>query len=452
MATMQGKETFGRARLSFAQEADVDEFVSMLARFEAGEIGPDEWRAFRLLRGTYGQRQTSDAQMMRVKIPQGVVDAQQLEVLAGVGERYSRGFGHITTRQNVQFHFVKLHDAELAMRELAAGGITTREACGNSVRNITACPYAGVAPDEAVRRHALRRVADALPAAPSAELVAAAQVQDRVRRLRRRSRRRRHQRHRLACARQRSSTARPVHGFRVTVAGGTATMVRAGLELHEFLPADQMFDCAEAIIRVFHRLGDYKHKQRNRLKFLVKALGWDTFRAEYEKERTGLLTRETPALPFERDAPPVEAAPPPSSRDLLALDQIARRATATTVIGPGIVPKVEPRLGVPADQYRHWAKTNVRPQKQSGYSIVIVATLLGDLTSAQMRLLGDLASSYGDGTVRVTVDQNLVFRWVRTRTSSRSTAASRLPACRGPAPGRCRTSPAAPARSRASSP
>ena len=83
-----------------------------------------------------------------------------------------------------------------------------------------------------------------------------------------------------------------MHGFRVTVAGGTATMVRAGLELHEFLPADQMFDCAEAIIRVFHRLGDYKHKQRNRLKFLVKALGWDTFRAEYEKERTGLLTRE----------------------------------------------------------------------------------------------------------------------------------------------------------------
>ncbi len=412
MATMQGKETFGRARLSFAQEADVDEFVSMLARFEAGEIGPDEWRAFRLLRGTYGQRQTSDAQMMRVKIPQGVVDAQQLEALAGVGERYSRGFGHITTRQNVQFHFVKLHDAELAMRELAAAGITTREACGNSVRNITACPYAGVAPDEpfdvtpyaeSLTRYLLRHpLSSSLPRKFKIAFEGCADdhvgvgIND------------------IGWhARVRVVDGAPVHGFRVTVAGGTATMVRAGLELHEFLPADQMFDCAEAIIRVFHRLGDYKHKQRNRLKFLVKALGWDTFRAEYEKERTGLLTRETPALPFERDAPPVEAAPPASSRDLLALDQIARRATATTVIGPGIVPKVEPRLGVPADQYRHWAKTNVRPQKQAGYSIVIVATLLGDLTSAQMRLLGDLASSYGDGTVRVTVDQNLVFRWVK---------------------------------------
>ena len=149
MATMQDRETFGRARVSFAKEADIDEFVSLLARFESGDIGPDEWRAFRLLRGTYGQRQTGDAQMMRIKIPQGILVREQLDVLADVAERYSRGFGHITTRQNVQLHFVKLHDAEPAMRELAAAGMTTREACGNSVRNITACPYSGVAKDEA---------------------------------------------------------------------------------------------------------------------------------------------------------------------------------------------------------------------------------------------------------------------------------------------------------------
>ena len=112
MSIAQDRETFGRARLSFAQEADVDEFVSVLARFESGEIGPDEWRMFRLVRGTYGQRQTGDAQMLRVKIPQGVLTSAQLDVLADVGERYSRGFGHITTRQNVQFHFIKLHDVE----------------------------------------------------------------------------------------------------------------------------------------------------------------------------------------------------------------------------------------------------------------------------------------------------------------------------------------------------
>ena len=103
---------------------------------------------FRLVRGTYGQRQPGNVQMLRIKIPQGVLTAPQLEALAEVGEKFSRGFGHITTRQNIQFHFVKLHDVEPAMRILADAGLTTREACGNSVRNITCCPKAGVSPTE----------------------------------------------------------------------------------------------------------------------------------------------------------------------------------------------------------------------------------------------------------------------------------------------------------------
>src|SRR5947209_10999616 len=148
MSVVDDPKTFGRARLSFAREADIDEFVTTLERYERGELTPDQWRAFRLVRGTYGQRQAEDAQMLRVKIPQGVLTGDQFEALADVGERHSRGFGHITTRQNVQFHFVKLHDVEPAMRRLADAGLTTREACGNSVRNITACPYAGVAADE----------------------------------------------------------------------------------------------------------------------------------------------------------------------------------------------------------------------------------------------------------------------------------------------------------------
>src|SRR6266545_1361495 len=110
MPVVDHAKTFGRTRLSFANEADIDEFVATLERFERGELTPDQWRMFRLVRGTYGQRQAADAQMVRVKIPQGVLTADQLEALADVAERYSRGFGHITTRQNVQFHFVKLHD------------------------------------------------------------------------------------------------------------------------------------------------------------------------------------------------------------------------------------------------------------------------------------------------------------------------------------------------------
>ena len=169
MPAVEHLSTLGRTRLSFADEADVDEFVTTLERYERGELTPDQWRAFRLVRGTYGQRQ-NDVSMLRVKIPQGVLDGAQLHALADVADRYSRGFGHVTTRQNVQFHFLQLHDVEGAMRRLADAGLTTREACGNSVRNITACPYAGVAPGRGLRRDALRGSPDPLPAPASPEL------------------------------------------------------------------------------------------------------------------------------------------------------------------------------------------------------------------------------------------------------------------------------------------
>ena len=148
MSAMDDTTTLGRGRPSFALRSDIDEFADTLAKFESGEIGPDQWRAFRLVRGTYGQRQAEDAQMLRVKIPQGVLTERQAMALADVSEQYSRGFAHITTRQNIQLHFLKLHDVELVMRRLAEEGLTTREACGNSVRNITACPWAGVSADE----------------------------------------------------------------------------------------------------------------------------------------------------------------------------------------------------------------------------------------------------------------------------------------------------------------
>src|SRR6476659_6995790 len=148
MSAQDDPHTLGRTRLAFSSEADIDEFVSVLEQYERGDLTPEAWRKFRLVRGTYGQRQDADASMLRVKIPQGLLTADQFRAFADVAEQYTRGFGHITTRQNLQFHFMKLHDVELAMRRLAEAGLTTREACGNSVRNITACPLAGVAADE----------------------------------------------------------------------------------------------------------------------------------------------------------------------------------------------------------------------------------------------------------------------------------------------------------------
>src|SRR5918996_4613871 len=144
MSASDDPRTLGRARLSFANEAEIDEFVETLKKFEEGQLSPEEWRRFRLVRGTYGQRQPEDVHMVRVKIPQGFLTSTQLRALADISARYSRGFGHVTTRQNVQFHFVPLKYAEPMMRDLARTGLTTREACGNSVRNITACPYAGI--------------------------------------------------------------------------------------------------------------------------------------------------------------------------------------------------------------------------------------------------------------------------------------------------------------------
>ena len=413
MHTGQDRETFGRARLSFADEADIDEFVSMLTKFERGDITPEEWRAFRLVRGTYGQRQNADAQMLRIKIPQGILTRPQIDALADAAERYSRGFGHITTRQNVQLHFLKLHDAEPAMRLLADAGLTTREACGNSVRNITACPYSGVAADEAfdvtpyaealtryLLRHPLssslpRKFKIAFEGCPNDHIALA--IND------------------IGWqARVRDVNGDLQRGFRVTVAGGTSTLPRAGNVLYDFLPVAEMFEVAEAIVRVFHRLGDYKHKQRNRLKFLVKSLGWEGFRSEFERELLGFRAEGGAALPFDPADPPVEEMPPPHDEDRPLPVSIAARAASTEVIGPGIVPRVEPRLSVDPVEYGRWSASNVKAQKLPGWSIVIVTTLLGDLTSAQMRLIGELSSVFGDSTVRVTHDQNLVFRWVRS--------------------------------------
>ena len=278
----------------------------MLDRFERGEITPEEWRRFRLLRGTYGQRQDADAQMLRIKIPQGILDAAHLEALADVADRYSRGFGHISTRQNMQYHFVKLHDAEPAMRLLAEAGMTTREACGNSVRNITSCPYAGVARDElfdvtpyaeAMTRYLLRHpLASTLPRkfkiafdGCADEDHAATSIND------------------LGWRAAFHPDGSGRRGFRVNVAGGTAIMCRSGASLYEFLPASDILMVAEAVLRVFQRYGDYEHKQRNRLKFLVKSMGWDAWQAAFHKELEEVRAAGGAQLPFDPENPPVDS-------------------------------------------------------------------------------------------------------------------------------------------------
>ena len=414
MAAIDDPRTLGRTRLSFAETTDIDEFVATLGRFERGEIGPDAWRAFRLVRGTYAQRQAGDAQMLRVKIPQGVLDVAQAEAVADVSERYSRGFCHLTTRQNVQLHFVKLHEVELAMRELAEAGLTTREACGNSVRNVTACPWAGVAADEAfdvtpfaeaLTRHLLRHpLSSSLPrkfkigfeGCPDDHALTS--IND------------------LGFqARVREDHGGRQLGFRVTVGGGTAILCRTGEELFDFLPAGEILAVAEAVVRVYHRLGDYAHRQRNRLKFLIREMGYPAWRREFDTVLDELRREGIPALPFRPERPPAEEMPggrrplPPTPAGA------ADRVLAAAVRGPGLTPDLRPRLVVDDGGFQAWARASVRPQKQDGYSTVVVTLALGDITAGQLRVLAHAALSFGDGTLRTTHEQDLLLRWVETR-------------------------------------
>ena len=366
---------------------------------------------FRLVRGTYGQRQPGDVQMLRDQDSAGRPHRPQLEALAEVGERFSRGFGHITTRQNIQFHFVKLHDVEPAMRILADAGLTTREACGNSVRNITCCPQAGVSPtelfdvtpySEAMTRYLLRHpLSSSLPRKFKIAFEGCTDEDHALLGM-----------HDLG---YRAAIKDGSRGFRVVVGGGTSIMVKSAEPVHDFLPASEIFNVAEAVIRVFHEFGDYKHKQANRLKFLIKKLGWDGFLAGVPQEARGVPGAGR------RDAAVRSREPSGRSRTCVApridsppILQTVSRATSSQVTGPGIVPQVRPMLPTMNGDYSHWLSTNVSKQKQSGYFFVNATIPLGDFTSQQMRILGDLATAFADGTIRITAEQNLVFRWVPT--------------------------------------
>ncbi len=402
--------SIGRARTTFAEQADVDHFLDTLRKFERGEISAEAWRAFRLVQGVYGQRQEGDLSMVRVKIPQGVLDRRQLHALALVGERYSRGFGHVTTRQNVQFHFVRMGDVEPAMRVLAEAGLTTREACGNSVRNITTCALAGVGPDEifdvtpyaeATTRHLLRHpLSSSLPRKFKIAFEGCSED------------------HALTAihdigvrAQVRSEGGRTVRGFAIAAGGGTATLPTSARTLVEFLPAGDLLALVEAVVGVFHRLGDRANRHASRMKFLIRKIGWDAFRAEVEAELAGLRARGAPSLPFDPELPPVESPPwwtrppPPSPAE------VAARTGATRLRGPGVLPVLGPDADGEA-ALAAWLASNVRGQRDPGYVTAAVTLPLGDITADQLRVVADLAVAYGDGTVRVTAEQDLLLRWV----------------------------------------
>jgi sulfite reductase beta subunit-like hemoprotein len=370
-----------------AIEAEIVRFEKKVQELRSGAITDQQFRPFRLKHGTYGQRQPG-FQMLRVKIAAGVLTAPQLRVLAHIGDEYSTGRGHLTTRENIQFHFVKLENVPAAMRLLADSGLTTREACGNTVRNVTACPISGVCATEAfdvtpyalgVSRYLLRhpdfhdlprKFKIAFSGCENDGDCAVAGIHDVGL---------------IAQVRGENGAAR--RGFKVLVGGGLGSLPTEAAVLSEFLPEEELLPAIEAILRVFTDTGNRKNKFKARLKFVLRDKGIEELkRLVAEKREVSQAPAETFVIPT-----PIQPA-------LVTIATIPLSASTSES-------KDDP-------EYDRWAETNLTPQRQAGYGAIWIKLSAGTVYSNQLRNLAELLEKNELKGVRLAVNQNLVIPWV----------------------------------------
>jgi sulfite reductase (ferredoxin) len=391
---------------------EIDIFETEIALRKQGKFDERLFAETRLRRGVYGQRYDNGQRhngktvqrlefpsgdltkgpntmwdapgMQRIKIPAGGLNAEQLEALADLAEEYSDGIAHVTTRQDFQLHYVHVEDTPTVMRRLGAAKITTREACGNSVRNVTACPYSGVCPDEKFDVTPYSR-------ALSKFLLGHPDTQNFGRKFKPSfSGCSQH-----ACglasmhdmgmvAATRIENGKEKRGFEVQVGGGLGAVPYQAKPYDSFVPVEELLPLAQAISLVFARLGEKKNRSRARLKFLVQDLGIEKFKELVTEERK-ILTPDPRWTDFVADA----------------------EAFHETPLRPG---GKAPLLGT--ESFQRWVKTNTRAQKQDGYTVVTITLPLGDITSKQLRSLADIARRFTNETIRSTVEQNIVLRWV----------------------------------------
>ena len=393
---------------------EIDVFERQLQLRREGKFEEKLFAETRLRRGAYGQRYdngkrhdgTREQQiafpsgeltkgpetvwdapgMVRIKIPFGAVSVTQLEVMAECAEEYSDDILHVTTRQDIQLHFIHIDDTPDLFRRLAAVGITTKEACGNSVRNVTACPTAGVCNDEAF---------DVTPYAKALAyfLLGHPDTQDFGRKFKIAFSGCGEEACGLAkmhdiglVARTRKTDAGELErGFEFYVGGGLGAVPSQGKLLDAFVTEDELLPLSQAVCRVFARHGEKKNRARARLKFLVKKLGLPTFQQMVVEER-GKIPPDERWTAYKAEIEPHDGPKKPGTTYL-------RKAGGD----PG---------------FDRWYTANVRPQRQSGYSVVHVTMPLGDFTADQARGIADIMREFTGDTARLTVEQNLVLRWV----------------------------------------
>jgi sulfite reductase beta subunit-like hemoprotein len=376
-------------------EREFDDFKTEAGKFLAGDTPEDEFIKFRLKQGVYGQRQP-DVQMIRVKLPFGGITPEQMDAFADVIERYvPLNRGHITTRQNIQMHHIPLPEAERAIRELGDAGLSSREGCGNTVRNVTGDPWAGVAKDELfdmtpyagayVRyfvRHPTtqampRKIKTAFDGSPRDRAICG--IHDVAYRAR---------------VRESTDPARPgeVRGAQMLVGGGTSIMPRVAPALYEFVELDngEYLKIAEAVFRIFNRQEWLRvNRARARIKVFVDKYGIDELRRQVEEELEGDWVGE-------RDF---------SIEHRLFVDDERESA-----------PAPPQRSGSPNgedSEFERFRAANVAEQKQDGFVTVEIKVTRGDLTPEQFRGVAEIMRSYAGGSARTTVQQNLLLRWVR---------------------------------------
>ncbi len=365
---------------------DIELFRSQSQEFLAGKLTADEFRPFRLRRGIYGQRQEG-VQMIRTKIPGGLLTSAQMRQMATVADFCAAGKGHLTTRQNMQYHFVPLAQVPDALHLLADMRLTTREACYNTVRNVTACPLAGIHPEEPfdvqpyARRLAFaflhKELTDSMPRkfkvafSGCPEDCIATAIND---------------------VGLRAIIRDGVKGFSMTVAGGLGPLPVEAKLLHEFIPAEDIVRRVEAVLRVFNVHGNRKDKNKARLKFVLRARGFEWLRDTVEEQYQDILANGGIPMP--------ETVPGELRCDFSRFHHHPRRG------------RNAPDLPRASPEFNAWRETNARPQKQSGYAIVTVMTPQGNLTGDQMRGLAEISDQAADGAMRVTMAQNIVFAYV----------------------------------------
>jgi sulfite reductase (ferredoxin) len=371
---------------SFADLEEIDRYEHEVAAYLAGDLDPEAFRRVRLWHGVYGQRQVTDIHMIRLKVPGGALTADALDACAEVAQTWSRGWGHLTTRQNVQFHFVDVRDTPAVLRRMATAGVTTREACGDTVRNVTACHLAGVCPleildvnaaAEAVARHFLRNpIAQNLPrkfkvaASGCAVDCALTGIHD------------------LGIL---AAEVDGVKGFKLMCGGGLGSAPHEAVLLEPLTDPADLIVTAEAILRVWDREMPRGKRAHARMKFLVAKIGAEAFREKVLTEREQLRC----SADF-RDQYPEAFLPPRTGGTL---------ATPTR-------PEAVAYESVNPEAFAAWKATNVIEQRQVGRFAAYVTVPMGDVTTAQFRTLATTAREHGLDW-RVTVRQNLVARGLR---------------------------------------